>query len=156
MKFVLFTDKTTSQCMRALHDRIQAKQTKTRPELDGWIEKSGRFSLSLSSPVLGKLKRTTRLRASAQRDRGQTIIRGFVPTGASSHWLGLILMAVIGGALYFVTTGELVLGLVVAVVGTAILLSLYGDYRNHDVLLHELEKTLKAKPAPAKKRRNKK
>ncbi len=146
MRFVLFTEKTPAQCLRALHDRMQAKETKRRPALGGWIEKSGRFSLSLSSPVLGKFQRTTRLRGRAKRDKGTTIIRGSVPNGASRSWLSFIAAGISGVALYFFSLGQLMLALLVAVIGSAILLALYGDYRNHDVLLHELEKTLKAKP----------
>lgn len=152
MRFVLFTEKTTNQCMKALHERLQANATKTRPELDGWIEKSGRFSISMSTQVLGKLSRRTRLRGTAEREKGVTVIRGFVPNGMSGRWL-----AVIGGCVallagYFLLVGELVLSILVFLFGMAMLIPLWGDHRNHDVLLYELEKTLKAKPAPRKTR----
>ncbi len=148
MQFILFTEKTTHQCMKALHERIQATETKTRPALEGWIEKNGSFSIAMSRRVVGNFKRTTRLRGSAERDKGVTVIRGFVPEGVSRNWLMVIGGAVALLAIFMVTQGQLLPAIVIAVVGALIVASLWGDYRNHDILLYELEKTLKAKPAP--------
>ncbi len=148
MQFILFTEKTTNQCMKALHERIQATETKSRPALEGWIEKNGSFSIALSRRVIGKFRRTTRLRGSAERDKGVTIIRGFVPNGVSRNWLLIIGAAVAALTIFMVTQGQLLSGIVIVIAGLLIIASLWGDYRNHDILLYELEKTLKAKPAP--------
>lgn len=156
LRFVLFTEKTTHQCMKALHERLQATATKSRPELDGWIEKNGRFSISMTTPVLGKFSRRTRLRGVAEREKGVTVIRGFVPNGLSNGGLAVLATVLAVLAFYFLLTGELMLGLLVILAGTAMLIPLWGDYRNHDVLLYELERTLKAKPAPSKAKRGKK
>ncbi len=149
MHFVLFTNKTTNQCMKALHERMQAPETKTRPALDGWIEKSGSFSLSISRRVIGKFKRKTRLRGTADRENGVTVIRGFVPEGVNKTWLTVIGVVVGALAAFMFLSGQLVFAIVAVLGGGAIMISLWGDHRNHDLLLYELEKTLKAKPAPA-------
>ena len=150
MRFVLFTEKTKSQCMKALHERLQASETKSRPELNGWIEKSGSFSLELSRPVFGKFQRTTRLRGTTERESGMTVIRGFVPNGLSREWLIIIGVMIVFTSLYMFAQGNLLFALLIAFGGGGVTVPLWGDYRNHDVLLYELEKTLKAKPAPGK------
>ncbi len=150
MQFVLFTDKTVNQCMRALNERMQAKPTSSRPEIDGWVEKSGRFSLAMTSPVLGKFRRRTRLRATAERENGTTIIRGFVPNGVSQRGLHVIFGVLELIAASLISRGNTVMAAFLVVVGVGLCVPLIGDYRNHDILLYELEKTLKAKPTPPK------
>ena len=157
MRFVLMTDKTPNQCMRALHERLQAGGTKSRPDLDGWIEKNGHFSISVSTPVFGKFTRSTRLRATAERESGVTVIRGFVPDGVSREWLGVIGVGIVGMTLYMLASGQLIPALLILLAGGALVIPLWGDHLNHDVLLYELEKTLKAKPAtPSSKSSDKK
>lgn len=150
MRFVLFTEKTPSQCMKALQERLQAKATKSRPALDGWVNKSGKFSISMSSTVWGRFTRKTRLRAEASRESGITVIRGFVPNGASRETLFIIGGAVGALAVLMFARGNLVYAILAVIAGGALIVPLRGDYRNHDVLLYELEKTLKAKPTPPK------
>lgn len=156
MRFVLMTDRTVNQCMKALHERMQIKGTKARPTLDGWIEKNGQFMISVTSPVFGKFTRTTRLHATAAREDGTTVIRGYVPNGVPKNRLIAVGIGLGLLALYMFAQGNLMAALLVLLLGGAMLIPLWGDYRNHDVLLYELEKTLKAappdpkKPAPAK------
>ncbi|MEP7293329.1 MAG: hypothetical protein ABI835_16215, partial [Chloroflexota bacterium] len=83
MRFVLYSEKTVTQCMSAVNERMHAKETSTRPALDGWVEKSGTFSISLSAPVIGKFRRRTALTAKVERQSGITVIEGSVPSGAS-------------------------------------------------------------------------
>lgn len=151
MRFVLFTEKTPSQCVKALNERLQATATKSRPRLKGQVEKSGKFSMALSTPVLGKFQRTTRLSGSTSRESGVTVIRGFVPDGASSAWLIVIGIAVFLLATYMFAKGDLIFAIMIIGGGGALVIPLLGDHRNHDILLYELEKTLKAKPTPPKK-----
>ncbi|MEL6152157.1 MAG: hypothetical protein AAFR56_21175 [Chloroflexota bacterium] len=148
MRFVLFTDKTPSQCMKALHERMDASPTKSRPELNGWIEKSGSFSISLRRQVFGKLSRTTKLRGTADRESGVTVIRGSVPEGVNRRWLTIIALCVAALSAYMFLSGELMIATMIVLAGFIMLVPLWGDHRNHDVLLYELEKALKAKPAP--------
>jgi hypothetical protein len=134
--------------MKALHERMDASATKTRPELNGWIEKSGTFSLSLSRSVFGKLKRTTKLRGTADRESGVTVIRGSVPEGVTKEWLSIIGLCIVALAVYMFFNGQLMVSIMILLAGVFMLVPLWGDHRNHDVLLYELEKALKAKPAP--------
>lgn len=153
MRFVLFSEMTMRQCMKALNDRIQANGTKTRPELDGWVEKSGRFSLALETPVFGRFRRKTRLRATAERENGLTVIRGFVPNGTSRAGLAIILVALLAVAVFMFARGEAIIAIAILFAGGGVSIPLIGDYHNHDVLLAELEKTLKAKYTPPKNKR---
>ncbi|MEM6281563.1 MAG: hypothetical protein AAF787_05170 [Chloroflexota bacterium] len=148
MRFVLFTDKSPSQCMKALHERLHASATKSRPELDGWTEKSGTFSISLRRQVFGKLSRTTKLRGTADRENGVTVIRGTVPEGVNRQWLMIIALVVVALSAYMFLSGELMLAIMIVMAGLVMLVPLWGDHINHDVLLYELERALKAKPAP--------
>lgn len=150
MRFTLFTDKTVSQCMRALNERLQAKPTKTRPELEGWIEKGGAFSLAITSKVAGRFPRTTRLTARTSRESGVTVVRGFVPDGVSPYWLRLLLVMLLLIVGTLVLIGKPMLGVVTFLFGGLAYIPLRGDYINSDRLLIEVEKTLKATPKPPK------
>jgi len=151
MHFTLYTEKTVSQCMRDLNERLQAKPTKTRPELQGWVEKQGTFAITITAPVIGKLKRTTSLKGKANRERGVTIIEGYVSDGISPFWSRVLLgvLAVIG--LLLIVVGQPFIALIMAFAAAVIFIPLRGDYFNSDRLLIEVEKTLKASPKPPKK-----
>lgn len=151
MRFVLFTDKTVSQCMRDLNERLEAKPTKTRPELNGWIQKGGKFSVSVRSQVLRRFSRRTRLKATASRESGVTVIRGYVSDGVNPFWLRVLTGVVVVVALLLLLVGEPMLALVTLVFGVLAYIPLRGDYINSDTLLLELERTLKASPKPPKK-----
>ena len=151
MHFVLYTSKTVSQCMRDMTERMQAKPTKTRPELTGWIEKSGQFAIALTAPVIGPIKRTTRLKAAAERERGVTIIKGYVADGISPYWARILFVVMGVVVLFLFAAGRPELGLVTVVFSLIAYIPLRGDYVNGDRLLIEVEKTLKASPTPPKK-----
>jgi hypothetical protein len=148
VRFVLITDKTVNQCMKALTERMQQSETKSRPAIDGWVEKGGRFSISVSQPVIGKVGRRTKLRATASRESGTTVIRGFVPNGIDRGPLILVGVFVALLAGYMFVQGQLLYAIIIAVAGGGTMIPLWGDHQNHDRLLYELERTLKAKPAP--------
>lgn len=146
MNFKLYTEKTIPQCAAALNERMQAKPTSTRPELAGWIEKGGRFSLAVSSRVFGTITRTTRLSGVMQRDSGVTVIQGYVSDGVTPQWqkiLGVMLVLV---CVILLLAGQAVLALVSLLVGVAAFVPFRGDYENSETLLIELERTLKASP----------
>ncbi|MCC6804388.1 MAG: VirB3 family type IV secretion system protein [Anaerolineae bacterium] len=150
MRFVFYTEKTIPQCMTAINDRMQVKATSTRPALDGWVEKGGAFALSLSSPVIGKFTRRTTLKAQAERESGITIIRGSVPGGAPREGQAIVFIALVLVALIIVSSGNILVGLLLLPVAAYLYIPLHGDYRNSDVLLDEVQKTLKAKLTPPK------
>jgi hypothetical protein len=151
MRFVLFTEKSVSQCIRDLNERLHTAGTKSRPELGGWIEKNGKFSLTVTSKVVGRFPRTTRLTAKAERESGVTVLWGNVSDGISPQWtrflfIGLLIVA---GAL--VISSQPMPALLTFVFGAFAYVPLRGDYINSDILLLEVERTLKASPKPPKK-----
>ncbi|GAB4309420.1 MAG: hypothetical protein Kow00117_02770 [Phototrophicales bacterium] len=150
MRFTLYTERTVSQCIKDLQARLEQKGTKSRPELDGWIKKGGDFSIAVTTKVAGRFAKTTRLSGSMERDKGVTIIEGYVSDGVSPFWLMVlaILLLVVCGVIF--ASGERMLAMVVFVLGLAAYIPLRGDYINSDILLIEVEKTLKASPKPPK------
>src|SRR5450432_3119094 len=63
VRFVLYSEKTVAQCLTAINARMHVKESSSRPALDGWVEKSGAFSISMSLKVIGKFSRRTVLKA---------------------------------------------------------------------------------------------
>ena len=151
MRFVLYTELTVSQCMRALNERMELKPTKTRPEIKGWTKKDGQFSIAVTLPVLVRIKRTTRMSGSATREAGSTVIRGYVSDGVSPQWQRIIFVVLLLMCLAMLVAGQPFLALASLVVGAATFIPLIGDYRNSDVLLIDVERLLKASPKPKKK-----
>jgi hypothetical protein len=151
MRYVLFTDKTVAQCLRDLNERLQAKGTKTNPELGGWIDKKGAFALTVTSKVFRRFSRKTRLTGQINRDSGTTVIRGYVSDGVSPEWMRIMAIGllIISGALAF--SGQYMVALMVIGLGLVAYIPLRGDYLNSDTLLIAVEKTLKATPKPPKK-----
>ena len=135
MRFVLFTDLSVSQCTKDINERIHTKGTKTRPELDGWIEKGGIFSISVTSNVLKRFPRTTRLSAKAERDGKTTIIRGNVSGGVGPKGIRILIALLVIVSIILVVSGQMMLTLLVFVVGVIALVPLHGDYLNSEILL---------------------
>lgn len=151
MRFVLYTDKSVSQCMTALNTRMQAKASGSRGSLDGWVEKNGRFSLSTSCTVARRFRRRTHLRATATRDEGYTVIRGYVPEGVSREGQAVIFGALLLVGVVLVASGYL-LPAVIAVFATgALYIPLTGDRINSAILMGEVQRALGAKTSPPKK-----
>jgi hypothetical protein len=151
LRFVLYTDKTVAQCLAAVNERLQQPPTKSRPELDGWVEKKGRFAISIHSPVVAAFKRRTTLEAVLEREAGFTVIRGSVPDGAPPAGQIIVLVALLLLAAFFALQGQAVLAIFVGLAGPAAYIFLRGDYENGDRLLLEVERALKATPKPPKK-----
>ncbi|MDX1993107.1 MAG: hypothetical protein SF029_11990 [bacterium] len=137
--------------MNALHERMQAKGSSSRPELHGWIEKNGHFSLAVTSSVFGRLHRTTRMSGAALRENGSTVIRGYVSDGVSPQWQKILAGVLVVVCVVLLFSGQAVLGLSALLVGGAAYVPMRGDYNNSEILLMELERTLKASPKPSKK-----
>lgn len=153
MQFLLYSKLTVTQCTSALNERIQAKPTKTRHDLDGHVEKGGYFSLAVTLPVFLRLRRTTRMKGRIKREGGQTIIRGYVPDGVSPQWQRIIGVMLAILALLILFSGQLVMALVIVVGGLLAYVPMAGDWQNADVLLLEIEKICKASPKPPKKKK---
>ncbi len=148
MRFVLITDKTPKQCIKALNDRIAKPATKTRTALQGWADKdTGRFRLSIETTVYSRFKRRTRLTGKVEKISGQTTIRGFVPSGFTQDKIIILAVFVAILSLFMFLSGQLIYAILIAIAGAALTIPLKGDDENHDLLLYELEKATKAKPA---------
>jgi hypothetical protein len=151
MRFTLYTEKTVSECIKTLNERIEAKKN-SKTGVRGRTNKNGEFSLWSSARVLFLFKRITQMNAKVIRESGNTVIQGFVPDGMSPYWLtiaGVVLIAVCVG---FLILGDNFLAVIGLVAGIGAYVMLRGDYRNSEFLLVEVEKTLKASPNPPKKK----
>ena len=150
MRFVLFTDKTVKQCTSAINERLQASGTKSRPEMDGWIEKGGKFSMAVTSSVARRFSRTTRLSGKAEKEGHSTVIRGQVSGGVSPQGMRTLFAALVIVAVLLFASGNQMIGLLAIIVGAFAYMPLRGDYLNSEILLIEVERTLKASPNPPK------
>ncbi len=150
MRFVLYTDKSIPQSTSALNERLHQPKTRSSPALDGWVEKGGRFSLALTTPVAANFSRTTRLHAQIKRENGQTVIRGDVPDGAGPQGQIIVLISIALVALFVLAQQQAVMAILVLLAGAALYIPMRGDYDNSDRLLLEVERTLKATPKPPK------
>jgi len=151
MRFTLYTDKTVSDCVKSLNERIEAKKN-SKNGVRGKANKNGEFSLSSSARVLFFFPRVTQMNAKIIREGGNTVINGFVPDGMSAYWLtisGVVLVAVCVG---FLILNENLFAVIGLLAGAFAYVMLRGDYRNSEFLLVEVEKTLKASPNMPKKK----
>ena len=131
--------------MSAINERLRA-----RSSMDGWVEKNGSFSIGISSPVIGKLQRKTYLRAQVERDGSVTTIKGDVPNGASPRGRILVFAALALVAGVLIATGSMLLGIIILPFAAVLYIPMKGDYENSDILLHEVQRLLKAKSTPPK------
>jgi hypothetical protein len=144
VRFTYYTEKTVSQCMLALNERIHSSN-----KLEGWTEKNGSFALAASSKVAGRFNRTTQLQAKAERNGSVTIIKGYVSDGVGPRERVVIIVAlVLVGLLLILAAKALLPGVVALAVGPILYIPLTGDYINSKLLLSEVGRTLKAKDSP--------
>lgn len=148
MRFTYYTEKTVAQCMSALNERMQQKGTASRPGLEGWVEKNGNFSIAVSTRVLKRFPRTTRLQAKAERLGSVTIIKGSVADGVTPREQIIIVGALALVGLFIISTGNLLAGLIAIGAGVLLNIPLMGDHQNSEYLTNELQKTLKARTTP--------
>ncbi len=151
MQFELYTEKTVAQCMSAVTERLAAKGTASRPEMDGWVEKGGRFSMAVTTQIAKRFPRKTRLTATVERERGVTIIRGSVPDGVSREGQAIIFGAFLAIGLILLSGGDALLALLAVALGAALYIPLQGDAVNSAILLKEVRSILSAKEKPPKK-----
>ena len=146
MQFVLYSEKSVAECLTEINARMQVKATSTRPALDGWIEKSGTFSISMSAPVMGRFARRTALRAKVSRENGITVIRGSVPGGVAREQQIVVFVALAVVALTVIGSGNVFVGLMLLPLAALLYIPMQGDHLNSAVLIDEVQKALKAKP----------
>lgn len=144
MQFVYYSEKTVSQCMIALNEKLHHKGGR----LDGWVEKNGRFSITISSVVWRRFSRTTHLNGRVEKENGITVIRGSVSDGADPRNRSIIYGILILVGVLLILSGNLIPGLLAATSPLLLNIPLEGDYNNSQALLNEVQRTLKAKPTP--------
>jgi hypothetical protein len=147
----MYTDKTVAQAMKAINERLHAPGTKSRPQMDGYVEKNGRFAMAVTTRVFGRFRRKTFLRGQAERDSGATIIRGNVPGGLSRNRQIVVVIMLAVVALVIFAQGNAILAIVVGLSGAALTIPFQGDFDNSELLLTELQRALQAKFTPPKK-----
>lgn len=133
--------------MSALAGRMEARPTKRRPALDGYIEKGGKFSLAITRKI-GIFPRRTRLRATVSRSSGITTIDGFVSGGAPPERVRVMLIAIAALGIMMLLNGNAVLSLLTLVVGVVLYVSLTADYNSSEKLLKAVRSSCKAKDKP--------
>jgi hypothetical protein len=143
LQFTYYTEKTVSQCMLAMNERLHGSN-----RIQGWVDKGGSFSLSVTSPVMRWFRRTTRLQAKAERQGSVTIVKGYVSDGVGPRERLIIFGAMGLLAILLVAAGALLPALIVVAAAAFLNIPLTGDYNNSDVLLSEVQRTLKAKHTP--------
>jgi hypothetical protein len=142
MHFEYYTEKTVSQCMLALNERLHQRGGK----LEGWVEKGGRFALAYTSSVMKRFSRTTRLTGQAEKGSGITIVRGFVPDGADPRSRATIYGILVLIGVFLVLSGNTLFGLIAIASPLPLNIPLEGNYNNSQHLINEVQRTLKARP----------
>lgn len=127
--------------MLALNERLHQKSGK----LNGWVEKNGHFSLSVSATVLRQFSRTTRLNAHVEKENGITVIRGSVSDGADPRNRYIIFGILVVLGVLLAIAGYLLPGLLAIAVILPLNIPLEGDYVNSQTLVGEVQRTLKAR-----------
>ena len=151
MRFVLYTEKTPAQALSALNARLQARESASRAGLDGWIEKSGGFALSVSSPVVGRFSRRTVMQGKIERENGVTLVRGDVASGVERQGQIIVFVALALLALILFLSGNVAPALLIIPLGAYLYIPMNGDLHNSTVLMNELQRTLKARQTPPKR-----
>jgi len=147
VKYTLYTPKSIKECLTLIQERLEEKESKSRPALGGWTEKDGRFSLSLTSLVLG-FPRTTQLIGSLSRESGLTVIEVGVNEGLDAQRARVVIYAFCAIALLIFLNGAGLLALLSLVLAVMAYVWLVGDHRNSAALLKEIKRLLSAKDRP--------
>lgn len=143
MRFTYYTEKTVSQCMVALNERIHSSN-----KLDGWTEKNGRFAISTTSKVLKRFTRRTQLEGRVEKENGLITVKGYVSDGVGPRERIIIYGALAVGGVLLMVSGQFLPGIIVLLVAPGLHIPLAGDYENSYVLTQEIQRTLKAKHTP--------
>lgn len=151
MRFLLYTEKTPTQALTAINARMQAKESSARAALGGWVEKNGAFALSVSTPVIGRFERRTVMRGRIERENGVTVVRGDVPSGVDKQGQLVVFAALVLLAILILTSGNALPALLVIPLGAYLYVPMTGDRANSQLLMNELQRTLKAREKPPKK-----
>jgi hypothetical protein len=150
MKFLLYTDKPIPQCMSALSDRFHGAS-----KIDGYVDKTNkRFSMVMSTKILKRFERRTRLMGQLESGDGGTLIRGSVPSGVTRDRLYAVMAFMVLTVLLMIFVLRNAVGAVlIGLAGAYICVLLEGDALNGEALIREVKRILNAKDAPPKSER---
>jgi len=150
LRFILYTEKTPAQALTAINTRMQSKESSARNSLGGWIEKNGAFSLNVATPVIGRFERRTVMRGRIERENGLTVVQGDVPHGVDKQGQLIVFIALALLGVLILTSGNAI-ALVMIPLGAYLYVPMNGDRANSEILMNELQRTLKARQTPPKK-----
>jgi hypothetical protein len=144
----MFTYMTIAECNRTLQERLKSSR-----QLEGWVDKNGTFSLTVSSRVARVFSRRTRLQGDLKRDKGITTINGYVPDGVAPRQRAIIMIGMVLAGFFLIVSGNGLPGIIAIIVAPIFLIPLAGDYANSEALLKEVRRSLHARegtpPKPA-------
>lgn len=144
MHFEYYSDLTPAKCASAIKDRIAQPETGSRPAIAGWVDKDG-FSITVTTPVIGKFRRSTGMKATFQRDKGTTVISGYVSTGADRKQQLAVFIGMIIVGIALIALRMFPHGVIVMLIGAGLYIPLEGDRKNSDYLVKQIRSILSAK-----------
>lgn len=147
MRFTLYTSKSIKECVSALGERIQEKETKTRPAISGEVDKDGDFIWQTQRKVWG-IARQTRMTGHLKRENNSTFIYGFVHEGIAPKQIYIVMGGGLLMAALFFFSGQGIGGILLGIISVLTYPYFVGDYHNSQYLLKELKKTLNSKDKP--------
>jgi len=127
-----------------MKERMKQPETASRPAMSGKVDKDG-FAIGVTTNVIGNFRRTTRMKATFERDKGTTVIRGYVNTGATRQQQIIVFVGALLIGLGLILTGYFIQGMVVIALGAGLYVPLQGDAKNSDYLIKQIRSILKAK-----------
>lgn len=151
MRLEVYTEKTIPQCLAALNERMQVKGTSSRPGLEGWVEKNGTFSLSVTTPVIAKFERTTTLHGKLTKGDGHTVVEINVSEGADRRGIILMFGAVAVIVLVLIASGNVLFALLLLPVAAYLYIPMRGDHENSASLVSDVQRALKTRATPPKR-----
>lgn len=144
MHFEYYSELTPAKCVSAIKDRMKQPDTVSRPAMTGHVDKE-KFALTITTPVIGNFRRSTSIKASLERDKGVTVIDGYVNTGATRQQILVIFIGAVLIGLALISQGMFIHGVVVMALGAAMYIPLQGDAKNSDYLIKQVRSMLKTK-----------
>lgn len=144
MRFEYYSELTPAKCVSAMKERMSQPDTATRPAMSGSVDKDG-FAISITTNVVGNFRRTTSMKATFDRDKGTTVINGYVNTGATRQQQIIVFVGALLIGLGLILTGYFIQGVVVGALGAGLYVPLQGDAKNSDYLIKQIRSILKAR-----------
>ena len=144
MRFEYYSELTPAKCASALKERMKQSETASRPAMTGKVDKNG-FAITITTPVIGNRRRSTSMKATFERDKNITVIKGYVNTGATRRQQIMVFVGGLLVGLALIARGLFIQGVVIIAIGAIFYIPLQGDAQNSDYLIKQIRSLLKAK-----------